>query len=506
MAGILDTLGVGLDRLIAIIAPIRAQKRMIARSRMDILRQYAAAKSNRLTGPWSPANQNVNQLIASSSGAVRARVRQLVRDFPYFARAVSVLVDHTTGSGFHFQAKIRGSDGKLNRSMNQQLEDAWSRWCEEADIAGKLHFHDICRLTKRQDVESGEYFVVINELKPNGSRFLPFALQVFESDWLSSQYDTYPSSGPVEIYQGIEYEKASGRILAYHFTDPDAYRKALRVPASRVIHGFETFRPNQLRGISPFTPAVLVAHDLGEFMDAELDAAKLAAKWLAFVETGDLAGYQSLRAETDPNTGHRVEQIENAIIEYLRPGEKISLSSYNRPGDSFEPFTKLILRMVAVTVGVSYELLSGDYQDLNYSVLRGIRNDLLQAFRPIQARHIRQLCVPVHRRFMDALAVSNRIPTDYFSNPIPYLRCQWLAPGTPPVDPLKEGRAEANAISNLLKSPQEVAAARGRDYEEVLDEIQAARQMQQERELEVIGTSKSAKTNPASLTDQGVSP
>lgn len=506
MAGILDTLGVGLDRLIAIIAPIRAQKRMIARSRMDILRQYAAAKSNRLTGPWSPVNQNVNQLIASSSGAVRARVRQLVRDFPYFARAVSVLVDHTAGSGFHFQAKIRGPDGKLNRSLNQQIEDAWWRWCEEADIAGKLHFHDICRLTKRQDVESGEYFVVMNELKPNGSRFLPFALQVFESDWLSSQYDTYPSSGPVEIYQGVEYEKASGRILAYHFTDPDAYRKAIRVPASRVIHGFETFRPNQLRGISPFTPAVLVAHDLGEFMDAELDAAKLAAKWLAFVETGDLAGYQSLRAETDPNTGHRVEQIENAIIEYLRPGEKISLSSYNRPGDSFEPFTKLILRMVAVTVGVSYELLSGDYQDLNYSVLRGIRNDLLQAFRPIQARHIRQICVPVHRRFMDALAVSNQIPTDYFSNPIPYLRCQWLAPGTPPVDPLKEGRAEADAISNLLKSPQEVTAARGRDYEEVLDEIQAARQMQQDRELDVNGTSKSAKTNPASLMDEGVSP
>jgi capsid protein len=107
---------------------------------------------------------------------------------------------------------------------------------------------------------------------------------------------------------------------------------------------------------------------------------------------------------------------------------------------------------------------------------------------------------------MDALAVSNRIPTDYFSNPIPYLRCQWLAPGTPPVDPLKEGRAEADAISNLLKSPQEVTAARGRDYEEVLDEIQAARQMQQDRELDVNGTSKSAKTNPASLMDEGVSP
>ena len=40
-----------------------------------------------------------------------------------------------------------------------------------------------------------------------------------------------------------------------------------------------------------------------------------------------------------------VKQIENAIIEYLRPGEKISLSSYNRPGDSFEPFTKLGLKL-----------------------------------------------------------------------------------------------------------------------------------------------------------------
>ena len=208
MAGILDSIGRGIDNLIGAISPSRAQNRLIARRRIDLLqqKQYAAAKSGRLTGPWYPVNQNVNSLIASSAPTVRARVRQLVRDFPYFARAVNVLVNHTVGDGFHFQSKIRDVKGRFNRRLNQSIEDAWQKWCEQADLAGRLHFADIMRLTKRQDVESGEFFVILHDLKPDPKRFLPFAIQLYESDWLTSQYDTYPSTGPVEIYQGVEYE------------------------------------------------------------------------------------------------------------------------------------------------------------------------------------------------------------------------------------------------------------------------------------------------------------
>ena len=55
---------------------------------------YAAAKTTRLTGAWNPSNANINDIIGASSPYLRARVRQLIRDFPYLTRAVRIMVDY----------------------------------------------------------------------------------------------------------------------------------------------------------------------------------------------------------------------------------------------------------------------------------------------------------------------------------------------------------------------------------------------------------------------------
>jgi lambda family phage portal protein len=492
-----------IDKFIGVFSPAAQAKRMAARI---MLRQYAAAKTTRLTGDWSPASTSVNSEISSSIVTIRNRVRQLVRDFPYFARAVSSIVDFSIGQGLTFQSRVKNESGKLDKKTCQAIEDAFSFWADEADISGKLHFYEMMRLAKRQDVEAGEFLIVKRYPK---DRKIPFALQIFEPDWLTSVNDTFNGFSPPKdgicIQQGIEYDYFTDRVIAYHFQDPNGYgkRNVIRIPSSDVIHGFETLRPGQLRGISPFAPAVLVAHDLGDYMDAEIDAAKMAAKWLAFVETPDIAGFQSLRAIQDPNSTNKIEEIENALIEYLRPGEKVNLASNNRPGSSFDPFTKLILRMVAVTIGIPYELLSGDYQGLNYTVLRGVRNDFKTSLVPIQMRHKWQFCRPIFSSLMDALVGSGRLfLPGYQQNPFHFLRCQWMPPGMPMVDPLKEGKANANAQDSLLKSPQEIAAERGRDYEEILDEIQMARELQKERGLEIVSVSQANKSNPAELAKE----
>ena len=89
------------------------------------------------------------------------------------------------------------------------------------------------------------------------------------------------------IDQGVEYDKMTGRVIAYHFTDPDGWGRVTKVLAKDVVHGFETRRPGQLRGISPWTPGVILAGDLNSYIGATVDTAKLAAKWLALVDTPD---------------------------------------------------------------------------------------------------------------------------------------------------------------------------------------------------------------------------
>jgi len=269
-----------------------------------------------------------------------------------------------------------------------------------------------------------------------------------------------------------------------------------------VIHGFKTLRPGQLRGISPFTTAILLADDLHEYLNAEIDAAKLAAKYMAIIETPDAAAFQAMRG-LDTSTGKPIEELENAIIEYLRPGEKINLQGHNRPGDSFVPFTKLILSMVAVSTGVTRELLTGDYDGINYSNLRGIRNDFMKSVAPLQQRHIRQFCQPVFRAFLESAVMSGRISLPgYYTNPYPWQECTWQPPGVESIDPLREGKAHIDQISSLLRSPQEITASRGRDYEEVLNEIAEAKRMAESRGLYPADAKTALASNPSTVSPE----
>jgi lambda family phage portal protein len=376
---IANGLGKAVDGIISIFSPRAAMQRRMYRNRLGRTRsartaQYAAAKTSRLTGDWAPADSNVNAIIGASAAAVRARVRQLVRDFSYFARAVEIMVDYTVGEGIIYQSRVVGPDGKLDKPTNQKIEDAFNWWADEADIAGKLHYYEMMALAKRQDLECGE-FLIIPRASRKRNRFIPYVLQMVEADWLT---DTNPTivNKENELDQGVEFNPVTGEVKYFHFADPDRYSgKTTRIKAENCIHKFKTYRPGQLRGISPFSPAVLVTHDLHDYMEAEIDAAKLAAKYLAFVTKPTPMGTDLLEDGTGDDEGKKIDEMENAIVEYLAAGEEIKISEHNRPGSSFSPFVKMLLCMVSASVGVPYELLSMDYQGMNYSTSRTVRND-----------------------------------------------------------------------------------------------------------------------------------
>lgn len=470
------------------------------------VRQYAAAKVSRSTGDWMPVQQSVNDLIRSSSPIMRSRIRQLVRDFPYFTRAVDILVGYTVGTGTNFQSRVLNpkwtpgsTEKKFDRLRCQQIEDAFNWWAEEADAAGKLHFCEMEELAKREDCEAGEYLFVKVNLSDK-KRFIPFALQAYEAEWLTDVGAIPLGDNPVE--QGIEYDRLSGRVIAYHLTDPQGWGKTQRIPAEYVLHNFAHKRAGQLRGVSPFHAAVLIARDLNDYLDATIDTAKLAAKYLALVTTEHAEEHQG-GAETDDN-GNKIVSIENAIIEYLRPGEDIKFATNNNPGSTFDPFTKFILRMVAIATGTSYSLLSGDYSDSSYTTMRSERGDLRAMIAPHQNRHVLHFCSPVGRDVLDASVLRGRLDLPgYYNNPRIYQRGLWISPGQEPTDPLKESKANIGDIGSGLNSPQRIAARRGVDVEEILDELQEFYEMVAERKIPLDFASTALATNPAALDDDG---
>ncbi len=487
-----------IDGIVGVFSPGHQLRRMYYR---DILatekkRQYAAAKTPKTSSGWHPLDTNVNDLISSSASTVRGRVRQLVRDFPYVARAANVIVNFTVGTGITVQARVK-SDGKLARPVNQSIEDGFARWSDHADVSGRLCFGELQELAKRSLVETGEYIFI---KRYSGKRsIIPYALQAMEPDRLC----TYgaKTTGSNAIHDGVEYDPSTGEALFYHFSDDGYAGKTFRVDARDVIHGFKTVRPGQLRGISIFTPIVLLSRDINEFMDATLDRAKLSAKWLAFVKSENPMQFQQARGVKTEEYS-RIEELENALIEYLRPGESVEFANGTMPGETFDPYIRLILRMISVGAGVSYELVSGDYSGINYSGLRGIRNDLAKDIEPHQIDMVRHFCHPVYCDVLERLAMRGAVNVPfkaYTKDPYVFQRAAWMPPGAEYIDPLRESKAQVEQIRNLLRSPQEICRSRGRDLENVLDEAQEFKLMCQERGLEVKETSTALAQNPAAL-------
>ncbi len=527
--GAADRVASTLDRLVGIFSPAAQLRRSLGRERLAAYERmasspdsgsgenpwgaraemYAAAKSNRLTGGWAPANSDVNRIIAASSPMVRARVRQLIRDFPYFHRAASVSVDYVVGSGITFQSRILEPSGKaFDKQWVQATEDAFSFWMDEADFARKLHYYEIMQLGKLQDNESGE-FLIVKRFDRSVPGYLPYQLQMIEADWLTDMGATpVGGSGKSYIDQGIEYDIQSGRVIAYHFTDPDGWGRVTKVLAKDVVHGFKTLRPGQLRGISPYAAGVILANDLDNYIGATVDTAKLAAKWLAIVETSDPMSRQfpntqvptGLQNLAPADSTKKIEYLENAIIEYLRPGEKITLSQNPNPSAAFSPFVKLMVCIYSIVTGIPYELISGDYDGLNYSVSRAKRNDFAFELRPLAARHVRQFCMSTFRPFMDTAVLAGKLPfRDYFQSPFKYLACEWQPPGMEAVDPLRESKANIDQMGAGLRSPQEIAAARGRDLEDIYKEIAAAKKLATTLGLDFTAASTALANNPAAI-------
>jgi lambda family phage portal protein len=227
-----------------------------------------------------------------------------------------------------------------------------------------------------------------------------------------------------------------------------------------------------------------MAHDLLDFMNAEVDAAKMAAKYLAFVESPDLASRQILLDTDEEDSTKKIDEMENAIIEYLDPGERVEIAKNPRPGESFSPFVRLMLTMLSVVTNVPYEILTGDYKGLNYSTGRMVRNDFAQQLRPISMRHIRHFGIPTIHPVIDMAVMAGKLDLpNYFTQKARYLKAEWQPPGMESIDPLRESKAHVEQLNALLRSPQEIARARGRKLEDIYKEIKRAMELAEQMGL-----------------------
>lgn len=394
--------------------------------------------------------------IAARSETAGARAAAAFLNSTYGAAIVSAWVTNVTMDGPSCRPKVS------RKAARQKLTEAFARWWSQCDAEGRSDLGGFLARTVRSLVVNGEAFVHL-ESDPAAA-----ALQL--RLWNVNQVDRSMNRDlgvGFRVVAGIEFDPR-GRRLAYHVREnPDApfatTYGTIRVPAEDVLHIFEPLFPGQVRGLSWLAPALTRIAEIDKAEDANL--ARLNAASL-------FAGFLTKPSEGAPDV---LPIAPNAPAIDLEPGAFIQVPpgygvEFSQPpsSDGAVDFTRAMIRSAAAGAGVPYELVSGDLSQVNYSSARLGLSEFRQRVTAIRRTLIvPQLLDPIWRRWVALEVLAGRLKLDMAALP----DAEWVWPGWPAVDPLKETNAEIQAISARIKSRFETIAARGRDPEEVDAEI-----------------------------------
>lgn len=446
-------------------------------------RAYGGAQIGRLTSDWNPLNTSGDSELVTSLRALRSRSRQLTRDNEYALRAKRLVQNNVIGQGIGMQAQVVNQRGTLQDNINSQIEDAWAAWCDKTicDTAGAMHFHDIERMLFGELFEAGEALVRIVR-EPFGGGRTPLALEIIEADRLIDTWQTGNAPNGNAIRMGVEVDHY-GRPQAYWLypTHPGDYQftsfqpsRFIRVPAADMIHLYVKDRQPQTRGVPWMHAALKRLNDMGGYTEAEIVAARAAANIMGIVETPEIQGSDD--TTSDAASEAPLTDLQPGIVQQLLPGQKFTGFAPSRPNPAMDPFMRLMLRGVASATGVSYESLSRDYSQSNYSSSRLALLDDRDLWRVLQSWFIRNFREPVHREWLNASATAMVLPfNDYFSSPDKYRAVRFRPRGWSWIDPLKEVAAyEAAVMAGFMTLGDVIAATgNGRDLEEKLKERRA---------------------------------
>lgn len=446
-------------------------RRLFRISTPTVKRSLDAAAGGRR---WKDTSGMASLTAAQMAGnaTVRRRAQHYAINSPWCRRATQVLRSNLVGAGIKPQSRHPAAEAR------KAIHELWDLWTAQADAAGVTDFYGLQAMVAGAMVQSGEAFVRIRVRRPDDGLAVPFQLQLLDAEQIDSSLHR-DLAGGAYIRSGIEFN-ALGQRTAYHITrerpgDPLAVSfTPTRVPADEVLHIYQPLVPGQVRGLAWFAPILLRAHDLDAFEDAELMKAKIQALFAGFITRPDDS--EEFGGESSPDSDGIAEVTwEPGTMQMLRPGEDVKFSDPTKGGVEFDAFVKTQLRAIAAGLGITYEQLTGDMTGVNYSSARVALIEFRRFVEQVQEQVlVHQLCRPVWERFVRLAVLSGALEAPSFpGDPRPWLSVKWVTPGWDWVDPLKDIKAEREAVDAGFKSRSEVIAARGWDPEMVDAEIAA---------------------------------
>ena len=396
------------------------------------------------------------QLTPGVRKRLRDRCRHEVVNNTYAAGAVRTLVNDTVGRGPRLQ--VLTDDDRLNAAV----ESLWREW------AGAADWPLTCRLAVGVELVAGESFGIPRESKKLARLGLPVTLDLplFEPDQVSHGADTnwfyQNEKGDDGVVCDSDGDVVAYKLLKSHPGDTRGWSapwETTQIPAEDVLHFIQPTRPGQLRGITPFTPALPLFAQLRRFTSATLTAAEVAAM---------LAGVMELPPDMNPPVLQGAEADTMDTIELVRGtlitvpgGGKVTQFKPEQPTAGYEAFVAAKLKEIGRAVNMPFGKLAGDHSGYNYSSGR-LDQEAYWADRDIARQAFEAKFVgPFLRKWLDFARFTEPRLAAYKQGRLWRLPVAWQYDPRPTSDPVKDATGDELNLTNGTDTLSDIAAREG---------------------------------------------
>lgn len=335
-----------LDRVIAAISPAAGLARARSRMALDLAqRGYDGAKIDRRFQNLFSGERTADQDVIADLPTLRARKRELRRNNGWVRNAERRIVAKTVGCGIVGTLNVEGSPARKGAAQKR-----WDKWADgPVEYGGKRNLYALQRLWFDTIVQSG---AVIRRtvITRDGVRFA-----TYEPDHLDRTKDRQRAPGLNRITHGLEFNAIGDFLGAWLIVDPEQYRyESEFVPASQLAIGQDLERAGQSLGVPWGSASIQRVYDVTGYEDAHLLRNKLANCFTAAIHGSD-----SIARDLG-------DKLSPGAINILGPNEEITFAAPPDPND-LPPYVRHQLAAIAADYGISYESMSGDYSQVNFS-------------------------------------------------------------------------------------------------------------------------------------------
>ncbi len=464
-------------------APVAVVERASPVPRVRSQRSYNAAGMSARYGDFKRSNASADGELLNSLGVMRDRTRSLARNSPTMVRYIQLMQDNVVGdAGFQFRCRVKKNDGKLDKTLNERVEMAWWRWLKTPTVDGQMTGVDVMEQMVETWARDGEYFIEMVRGPFNADMF---ALNPLEADMCDETLNGVHSPTGNQIRMGVEINEY-GKPVAYHMFeqhpgDPGwynsatkVYRRHRRVEASRILHIYMRKRPGQTRGEPPAASVINSIKMLDGYREAEVTGRRVQSAVMGFFKR-DLPGPGGIDAlathVSDEDEAPKLEmELEPGVFKELPAGMSFEKFEAKGATTDYKQFEGQLKRDQSMGLNISAFSLGMETDGVSYSTGRSVLIEDRDHYRRSQRFFINPW-LKIFEKWLDyhTLSASTEIPPsrvkaikDNYS--ITGRGWGWL-------DPAKDIKANAEALRTRQTSLSRLAAERGLDFPDLIQEI-----------------------------------